>query len=88
MRPPTPVVEMIPLGAARPMLVGGVVDVAPRAAAADAYGPRGRVDLDRAQTGEVDDEAVVAGAEPGAVVAAAAHGDQQVVLAREGDRAR
>ena len=45
-----------------------------------------RVDLDVLQQREVDDDAVVAGAEAGAVVAAAADGEQQVVVAGEGDR--
>ena len=42
-----------------PVLVGGAVDLAPRAAAADADGPRARVDVDPADRGEVDHEAVV-----------------------------
>ncbi len=65
--------------------VGGVVDVAPGAAAADARGPGGRIDPDALHRREVDDEPVVAGAEAGAVVAAAADGEEQAVFAGEVD---
>ena len=71
-----------------PVLAGRAIDLAPRAAAADAHGPRLRVDLDVLERGEVDHHAVVAGAETGAVVAAAADRDRKLVLAGEGDRAR
>jgi hypothetical protein len=62
--------------------------LAPSAAAADAHSPRGWVDVDVLQAGQVDHDAVVAGPETGAVVAAAAHREQLVVFAREGDDLR
>ena len=81
--PPTPVVEMMPLGHRQPERVRRVVDVAPGAAAADAHGARRRIDADALHARQVDDQPVVAHAEAAAVVAAAAHREQQVVLARE-----
>ncbi len=71
-----------------PVLVGRAIDLAQRAAAADAHGPRLRVDLDRVQRRQVDDDSVVARAEARAVVPAAAYGDQQIPLACEGDDLR
>ena len=85
-RPPTPVVRDDPRRRGQAGLVGRGVDLAPRAAAADADGARGRIDLDGLQEGEVEDDSVVADPQPAAVVAAAANGEQQVVAAREGDR--
>ena len=85
-RPPTPVVEMMPLGVARPCSPVARVDLAPRAAAADADRPRRRVDVDLLEGGEVDDDAVVARAQPAAVVAAAADRERQLARAGEGDR--
>ena len=71
-----------PAGGGEPVLVRGAVDLAPGAPAADAHGPRARVDVDPADRGEVDHEAVVDGAEPGAVVPAAADRDGEVALPR------
>ena len=79
--PPTPVLEIKPLGHRQAEGVRGVVHVAPDAAALDAHGAVGRVDADAPHAGQVDDQAVVAGAQAGAVVPAAAHGEGQVVLA-------
>ena len=63
-----------------------VVDVRPDGAAADHRTARGRVDPNAAHRPEVDHDAVVDGREPGDAVAAAAHGDRQVVAAGEADR--
>ena len=68
-----------------PVLVGRAVDLAPGTAAADANGARLRIDLDVSERREVDHDAVVTRPQPGAVVAAAADGQQQVVIAGEGD---
>ena len=70
----------------QPERVGGVVDLAPGAAAADPDGARLRVDPNAVQRREVDHQAVVARPQPGAVVAAAADGEEQVVVAGEVDR--
>ena len=75
-----------PGGRREPVLVGGRVDLVPGAAAAGPDRAARRVDLDRVQAGEVEHDAVVDDAEAAAVVAAAAHGEQQVVLACERDR--
>ena len=64
-----------------------VIDIAPGAAALDAHRAVRRVDADALHAREVDHQAVVAGAEAGAVVAAAAHGEGQAVLAGEVDGA-
>ena len=61
----------------------GVVDVAGGAAGLHPDGPRRRVDADPAHRRQVDHQAVVDATEPGAVVAAAADGDGQAVLAPE-----
>ncbi len=65
--------------------MGGVVDVAPGAAAADPRGARHRIDADALHRREVDHEAALAGAKAGAVVAAAADGEQQAMVAGEAD---
>ena len=67
------------------VLVRRAVDLAPGAASTDAHGARLRVDLDVLQQRQVDHDAVVDRSETGAVVAAAADGEQQVVVARERD---
>ncbi len=64
-------------GGREAVLAGGAVHLAPGAAAADANGPRLRVDLDVPERGEVDDDAVVDRAEAAAVVAAAADGERR-----------
>ena len=45
-----------------------------------------RVDVGAAHPGEVDHDPVVAGREPGDAVAAAAHRDQELLLAGEAER--
>ena len=59
--------------------VGGVVDVAPEAAAVDPHGAVRLVDPDALQPRQIDDEAPVADAETRAVVPAAAHREQQLL---------
>ena len=88
MSPPTPVVEMIPDGVARPAFAGHGVDLAPDAAAADAHGAGLVVGDDVLQAGQVDDHPVVDDAEAAAVVPAAADRDQRAAGAGERDRAR
>src|SRR5262249_1198821 len=66
--------------------MGGVIDVAPDAAALDAHGAVGGIDADALPAPQVDDQAVLAGAQAGAVVPAAAHGEGELVLAGEVDR--
>ena len=65
----------------QPEGVGGVVDVARRAARLDAHRPVRRIDAHALHHRQIDDQAVVAAAEAGAVVAAAADRDQQALLA-------
>ena len=80
--PPTPVVEMIPLGVASPcssVAASTSPQVQPPPTRTVRACGSTSISLQRR---EVDDDAVVAGAEAGAVVAAAADGEQQVVLAR------
>jgi hypothetical protein len=72
----------------QPVLAGRVVDLAPEAAAADARRPRDGIDLDVLQPRQVDHDAAVAGPQPGAVVAAAPHRDEELVLAGEAERRR
>src|ERR1700693_1752643 len=69
-------------------LVCGGVDFAPEAAPADAHGARGGIHLDRFHRREVEYDAVVAGPETAAVVAASANREQKIVAARERDRGR
>ena len=59
------------------VLVRRGVDAAPGGAALHADRPRARIDHDLVHRGQVDDQPVVDGAEPGAVVAATANGDGQ-----------
>ena len=61
------------------VLVGRRIDLAPRAAAADPDRAGLGVDLDALQPRKVEDDAVVDGPQPGAVVAAAADRQRQVV---------
>ena len=60
-----------------------MIHVARRATGLDAHCPRGRVDANAAQRGEIDHEPVVAGSEPWPVVGAAPDGQQQVIVASE-----
>jgi len=70
------------------VLVRRAVDLAPGAAAADPDRPGLRIDVDRLEPGQVDDDAAVARAQPGAVVTATANGQQQAVLVGERDDRR
>jgi hypothetical protein len=67
------------------VLAGGLVDLGPRAAAADADGAGRGIDLDVLHRRQVDHDAIVDGPQPSAVVAAAPDGQRQVVAAGEGD---
>ena len=68
------------------MLVRDPIDFAPGAAAANPDGAGLRIDVDVLQRREVDHDAVVARPQSGAVVTAAADGEEQVVVACERDR--
>jgi hypothetical protein len=63
-----------------------VIDITPQTASFRADGVRRRVDADAPHRGKVDHEAVVADAETAAVMPSAPHGQQQLMLAREGHR--
>ena len=63
--------------------VGGVVDVARRAAGIDPHGAARRIDAHALHQREVDHQAVVAAAEARAIVAAAPDGDEQALVAAE-----
>jgi len=65
--------------------VGGVVDVTPACSAFDANRARLRIHPDAAHPREVDHQAVVDGAPPGAAVAAAAHRHRELLVAGEVD---
>ena len=84
-RPATPVWETTPPGVARPkrcVAVSTSAQVAPPwTQARRALG----VDVDGAHLGQVDDERAVGDGAAGDVVAAAADGERDVVLAGEGD---
>ena len=82
-RPATPVLPTIPNGTARPKAWRRVVDVRGAATRLHPHGPGGGVDPHALHHRQIDDEAVVAAAEPGTVVTAAADGEQQALLAGE-----
>ena len=86
-RPATPVVELMPSGCREREGLRLLVEVRERAAGLDPGGASDRVDAHRAQRRQVDQEPAVADGVAGDVVAAAAHRDQQFVLAREVNRA-
>src|SRR5262245_20329863 len=67
----------------RPIPLGRVIDVALGAAWPDPHRAAGRIDPHTLHGGEVDNQSVVARTEPRAVVAAAANGDEQAVVASE-----
>jgi hypothetical protein len=77
-----------PAGRRQAVRVGRRIHLGPGAATADPDGASLGVDVDVAQQREVDHHAVVARAEPGAVVAAAADRHDEVVCAREAERPR
>ena len=66
--------------------LGDRVDVGPGGPALHVHRAPGVVDAHGAHRREVDDDAVVDGGRAGDVVAAAAHGERQVVLGGEADR--
>ena len=66
---------MIPASGGQPVLVGGGVDQPPGRPALHVHGAARRVDLDRLHRRQIDDDAVVDGAEARSVVPPAAHGD-------------
>jgi hypothetical protein len=70
------------------VLAGRTVDFTPGAAAADVNRAGPRVDLDALQQREVDHDSVVAGPEPGAVVAATPNRQRQAAVTSERDRPR
>ena len=70
------------------VLVGRLVDLAPQAAAANPNRTSLRIDLNVLHEREIGDHSAVAGAQPGAVVAAASHCQEQIVVAGKGDDLR
>ena len=84
--PPTPVVEMMPLGVASPKACVAWCRSPELRAAFDPGGAGHRVDADPVHRREIDDQPVVDSAQPRAVVAAAADGHEDVVVAGEVDR--
>ena len=64
-----------------------MVDVAPQAAPLDTHGALLRVNADAMQVRQIDHQAFVAHAQAATVVAAAAHCEQQLLLAGEIDAA-
>ena len=75
----------VPGRAGQPVRLGLAVQLPEQCAAGRRGHPPVGVDLDPGHRREVDHQAVVAGREPGVAVAAAAHGDQQVVVAGDTD---
>ena len=61
--------------------MAGVIDVALGAAGASPHRAACWVDAHALHRGEVDDQSIVAAAKSGAIVATAANGDQQIVVA-------
>ena len=66
--------------------MGGVVDIAPGAAAFDAHFPRAGSTRMPLHPREIDHQAIITGSQPGAVMSTAAHSQQQVVFAAKVDR--
>jgi hypothetical protein len=63
-----------------------MIDIAPGTAAFYLDSAGDRIDTYALHACEVNDEAVITGAQPGAIVAPAPHGDQELALAGELDR--
>ena len=83
--PPTPVFEMIPAGDSQPERMSRVVDVAEQRAALDPRGSSAGSTRTPAHPREIDDEAVVDGAEARRAVPAAADRDVESLVAAEAD---
>ena len=70
----------------QPVQRGLLVELAPRDASLCSHGLRGRIDVDALHLGEVDHQTAFCDGSAGHAVPAAAYGDLQPRLAREGDR--
>ena len=79
--PPTPVVEIMPLGGGETKSVGRVIHLSPDAAASDASGAVRGIHTHALHLREVYNETAVADTQAGAVVPAATDGEEQAVLA-------
>ena len=86
--PATPVCEMTPAGTTSPCSLGGLVQVAEQRPAADGRAPGDRVHGHLVHRAQVDDQATVAGAEPGQAVPAAPDRDDQALGAGVADGGR
>src|SRR3989442_15980705 len=75
-----------PTGRGQTEGVRGMINIAPDAAALDLDSAGDRVDAYPLHPCEVNDQAVITGAEPGAIMAAAPDGGQELVLGCELDR--
>ena len=84
-RPPTPVVEMMPPVVASPNGYAACVEVSPGRTTGHPRSLGERVDAHAAHGRQVDDHAVVTRAEAGDTVAATAYGDGQGVVGGETD---
>src|SRR5690606_35547320 len=73
-------------GGGQPVRLRGGVEVGPGRAAVAGHPAAGGVDVDQPQAAQVDHEAAVGHGRAGGAVAAAAHGDLQVLLPAVGDR--
>ena len=78
-----PVVETIPAGTASPNGMGGVVDIALRTARAHPHRAVCWVDAHALHHRQVDDQPVVATPQSRSIVAAAANGDEEFIVAAE-----
>jgi hypothetical protein len=63
-----------------------MIDIAPSAAALHTHFTARWINSDALHGREVNDQAIIAGAQPGTVVTPAAHGNQQIVLTAKVDR--
>ena len=75
----------MPPGAASPKSLGLAIEIAPGRPALGADGAAHGIDPDPPHRRQVDHQPAVAGPEPGDVVAAAAHRQQQIVVGGEPD---
>ncbi len=84
--PPTPVVEMMPLGVARPN-PWVAWSTSPHVQPPSTRTVRVGIDPDAFHRGEVDDQAAIAARQPGTVVRTSAHRERQALGARVVHRA-